>query len=135
MARSKGEEHIARLLHEAGIPFETEKIIDARGFKGYKLPYDFYGIRDGNEFLIEFQGAEHYEYIPYFHKKLADFKRRQVYDERKIGAAIAMGVPLYCIPYWDLESLQCADDLFKDKYLARSQNHNYEAFRAHNSNL
>lgn len=134
MSRSKSEEKIASILRGAGISFTQEYTIGAQGFRGYKLPYDFHGVYNGKEFLIEFQGAEHYEFIPYFHKNRSDFLQRQVYDERKIKAALTANIPLYCIPYWDLDRITSIDDLLNPIYIATSKNHNYNAWRAHKEN-
>ena len=127
---SKGELQISSILTAAHIPFEREKTFsDLNGFKQTHLRYDFYGTYKGKPFLIEFQGEEHYFYIPHFHKRRADFQKRQIYDERKISYALAHKIQLYCIPFWDLDKLTSVKDLFKEKYLARSKNHNYQAYK------
>lgn len=131
MATSKGERKIFSILQGAGIKFETEKVFDVTGFKGRALPYDFYGIYNGEEFLIEFQGIEHYELVPFFHDKKSDFQKRQVYDERKISYALAHNIKLYCIPCWEIDDINTIEDVFAPAHLATSKNHNYDAYRAH----
>ena len=135
MSRSKGERQIESILKGAGIKYETEKTFDVIGFKGRALPYDFYGVYKGKEFLIEVQGVEHYEMTPFFHDSKSDFQKRQIYDERKISYALAHKINLYCIPYWDLEYISTIKDVFSPVYHAKSKHHNYDAFRAHKAGL
>lgn len=132
MYSSKGELLISRILSSSSVSFVQEKTFsDLNGFRNVKLRYDFYGTYKGQPFLIEVQGEEHYKFIPYFHKRRADFQKRQIYDEKKISYALAHKIKLYCIPFWDLDKISTVKDIFKEKYLARSKNHNYQAYRAY----
>lgn len=128
---SLGEEKIAKLLKTNQISFEREKSFpDLKGFKSTNLRYDFYLPNyNGQQILIEFQGLEHYKRIPHFQETEADFQKRQVYDEMKINYSLANKLPLYCIPYWELNNLQEINNLFQEKFLARSKNHNYSVYR------
>lgn len=121
---SKGEDYIASLLSRAGYKFAREVIIEGVKRK-QALRYDF-GIYSNGELqsLIEVQGQQHYVQVKMFQPTRADFTRYQEHDRIKISACLARGIPLYIIPYCDLETIQSAQDIFQDKYLAKSKWHN-----------
>lgn len=128
---SAGEQKIAEILRKSKITFEREKTFsDLKGFGIANLRYDFYlPDYNGEEILIEFQGLEHYKRVDYFQKEEADFKRRQIYDEKKISYSLANKIPLYCIPYWVQNDLNEVKDLFQENFLAKTKNHNYTVYR------
>ena len=128
---SLGEEKIVKLLNANKISFEREKTFpDLKGFKSANLRYDFYlPDYNGCQILIEFQGLEHYKRVPFFQETEADFQKRQIYDEKKISYSLAKKIHLYCIPYWELDGLQEINDLFQEKFLAKSKDHNYFVYR------
>ena len=82
--------------------------------------------------MLEFQGQQHYEFVKFFFEKESDFKKRQELDRLKISAALAMKIPLYCIPYWELDNLKSFEDLIKPEFLAKSKFHNDDVFRTKN---
>jgi len=131
MAGSSGEQKIVEILNKGKIIFEREKTFsDLKGFGTVKLRYDFYlPDYNGKEVLIEFQGIEHYKRTAYFQKEEADFKRRQIYDEKKISYSLANKISLYCIPYWVQNDLNEVNDLFREDFLAKTKDHNYTAYR------
>ena len=125
---SKGEQRIADILTKANIPFETEKSFnDKKRVQFYR--FDFY-IPSINS-CIEFQGIQHMEFSPFFHKNRSDFLKAQERDRIKISYCLSHGIKLYCIPYWDLEKLKNFEDLLKPEYLAHSKFHNDDTWRAH----
>lgn len=132
---SKGEQRIIQILQDAHIQFVTEYILGAKGFSQQPLRYDFHGFFHHKEFLIEYQGIEHYTFVPFFHKSRAEFQKRQIYDEKKISYALAQGIQLYCIPYWDLDKLEKVEDLFKKEYLAKTKSHNYSVYEKYQKSL
>lgn len=121
---SKGEDYIASLLSRAGYEFAREVTIE--GVKRKQLlRYDFGVYSNGVlQSLIEVQGQQHYVRVNVFQPTRADFTRYQEHDRIKISACLARGLPLYIIPYCDLDSIQSAQDIFQDKYLAKSKWHN-----------
>lgn len=98
--RSKGEMLVERVLTELNIEFKQEHLI--------KFPYivrkkpfvfiDFY-LPKQNCF-IEYNGKQHYEYVPYFHKSEDDFERQQFRDFIVRDYCEQRGIKLIEIPYW-----------------------------------
>lgn len=126
---SKGEQRIADILTKAKVPFETEKSFkDEKKIQFYR--FDFY-IPSINS-CIEFQGMQHMEYSPFFYKNRNEFLKAQERDRTKISYCLAHGIKLYCIPYWELDNLHTTDDLFAQKFLAKTKFHNDDAFRIKN---
>lgn len=121
------EKVVYDLLHNADIDFQREKIFTDCYNGRYR--YDFY--LPHHNVLIEIQGAAHYEFIPKFFSKKSDFLKAQERDRRKISYALAHGIQLYCIPYWEIKNLREVEDLFNPKFLAHNKFHNDDTWRAH----
>lgn len=122
MNTSQGEAKVIKLLKEADIPFEREK-----SFKDLKhglFKYDFYVQLIDHKVLVEVDGVQHFEFVSHYHKNRQGFLKNQEHDRRKNSYALSQNLPLYRIPYWDLDSLTYAGDLFQDKYLVKNRNHN-----------
>lgn len=114
---SKGEEKIISLLKKGKYKFEREKSFKDLKHGSYR--FDFYVHRGrAKPCLIEFQGEQHYQYIPKFYRSRAEFKSAQERDRRKISYCLAHDIPLYIIPYWELNGLGSASDLFQTRFLA-----------------
>ena len=120
MKASKGEEKIIQLLHKGGYRFEREKRF--KDLKHGLLRFDFYvvGGRSKN-CIIEVNGAQHYQPVRKFHHSRAEFVAAQERDRRKISYCLAHQIPIYCIPYWELENLHTVADLFQEKFRARNR--------------
>lgn len=130
---SKGEDKIVDLLNRGKIFFVREK-----SFKDLKhglFRYDFYlPYLNGGPAIIEFNGEQHYYYVSRFFKKNTDFTKVQEHDRRKISYALANNIKIYIIPYWELPKISSNQDLFNEKYLARSRwknDEDYEYFIKH----
>lgn len=89
--------------------------------------YDFY-LPEINS-ILEINGEQHYSYTKKFYKTKTDFLKAQERDRRKISYALAHGIKIYCIPYWEIDSLSSPEDLFAQKFLAKSKFHNDDVFR------
>lgn len=125
---SKGEQKIIDILNKEGIKFESEKVFtDETRISKYR--FDFY-IPNMN-ICLEFQGMQHMQYSPFFHKNRSEFTKAQERDRLKISYCLAHNIPLYCIPYWDLEKLKNFEDLTKPEYLAHNKFHNDNTWRTH----
>lgn len=116
---SKGEEKIITILQNDKIKFEREKTFSDMKQHGHNLRLDFF-IPDQN-IAIEFNGLEHYEQVEFFQKTRYDFLKRQEYDRYKISYCLAHNIKLYIIPYWEIDNLKTAQDLFQEKYRARDR--------------
>ena len=116
---SKLEEKVIILLKKGHIRFLREKTFpDLR--KG-RFRYDFELYVDGGRVLLEVQGQQHYQFIPKFYKRRADFESAKERDRRKISYALANRIPLYIIPYWELEHMTTARNLLRPQYLATTR--------------
>lgn len=114
---SKGEEKIISLLKKGKYKFEREKRFKDLKHGAYR--FDFYVQRGrAKPCLIEFQGQQHYQYISKFYRSRAEFKSAQERDRRKISYCLAHDIPLYIIPYWEIDGLRSASDLFQTRFLA-----------------
>lgn len=117
---SKGEEKIISLLQKGRYKFEREKRFS--NLRKGRYRFDFY-VMSGRAFpcLIELQGMQHYQFTSKFYRSRADFKAAQERDRRKISYCLAHNIPLYIIPYWELDNLHTATDLFNPRFRATSR--------------
>lgn len=117
---SKSEDKIADLLKKAKIKFVREKTFpDLR--KGL-YRYDFYiPDFDGGPAIIEYNGEQHYHFVRKFYKDILGLKKTQEHDRKKISYCLANNIKIYIIPYWEISYITKAQELFQDKYLARSR--------------
>ena len=121
---SKGENKIIDLLNSARIRFEREKTFS--DLRHGKFRYDFY-IKNvhGADCIIEFNGEQHYYFVGKFYKNQTEWRQAQGRDMRKISYCLAHGIQLYIIPFWEIDNIRCASDLFQPKYLARDRYKNF----------
>ena len=117
---SKGEEKIAALLRKGKYKFEREKRFSDLKHGTYRFDFYVYSGR-AKPCSIELQGQQHYQYISKFYQSRADFKKAQERDRRKISYCLAHNIPIYIIPYWELDRIKSAADLFQTKFLAYSR--------------
>ena len=104
MRASRGEIKIEEILAQSGLNFEEEysfpDLISNR--TGRPLRFDFAVFDDQHniEFLIEFQGVQHYEPKDKF-GGYSGLRRQQYNDMRKREYCAAHSIKLVIIPYWD----------------------------------
>lgn len=113
---SSYEEKIVSILKKEQIPFQREESFQDLRFGLYR--YDFF-IPSLN-ILIEIQGEQHYKFNKKFYKNRQDFLKAQERDRKKISYALANGLKLYCIPFWDIDKVNSFEILTSQKYLADS---------------
>lgn len=117
---SKGEEKIVALLQRGRYRFEREKRFS--DLKKGLYRFDFYVVGGrAVPCLIELQGEQHYRFVSKFHSSRADFKTAQERDRRKISYCLSHSIPLYIIPYWELDNLHTATDLFNPRFRAKTR--------------
>ena len=117
---SKGEEKIVNLLQKGRYKFEREKRF--KDLKRGLYRFDFYVV--GGRAIpcaIEYQGEQHYQYVDKFYSSRAEFEAAKERDRRKISYCLAHQIPLYIIPYWELDSIHTAADLFNPRFRATSR--------------
>ena len=117
---SKGENKIVDLLNQAGIRFQREKSFS--DLKHGLFRYDFYIPNlDGGPAIVEFNGEQHYHYVSKFYRTPRDWRKMQEHDRRKISYALANKIKIYIIPFWEIDKITTARQLFDEKFLARSR--------------
>lgn len=117
---SKGEDKIVDMLNRAGIRFVREKTFS--DLKHGLFRFDFY-IKDavGAECIIEYNGEQHYHFVGKFFKTRRDWLKTKEHDRRKISYCLANGIKIYVIPFWELPKITYAQDLFQEKYRAKTR--------------
>lgn len=117
---SKGEDKIVDLLNKMGLRYQREKSFS--DLKHGLFRYDFYlPDVDGAPAIIEYNGEQHYHYIPKFYRTPRDWRKMQEHDRRKISYALANGIKIYLIPFWEIDKITTGRQLFDDKFLARTR--------------
>lgn len=117
---SKGEEKIIELLQKGRYKFEREKRF--KDLKRGLYRFDFYVV--GGRAIpcaLEYNGEQHYQYVDKFYSSRAEFEAAKERDRRKISYCLAHNIPIYVIPYWELENIHTAADLFNSRFRATSR--------------
>lgn len=107
MRSSRGEIKIEEILARAGLNFKEEySFPDLLSSSGNPLRFDFAVLDDAGDldFLIEFQGIQHYEAKSKF-GGMAGLRKQQFHDMRKREYCRDHNITLVIIPYWDNERL------------------------------
>lgn len=105
ITQSRGESIIEALLTSFNCIFKKQKTFEGLiGVGGRRLSYDFYITHVNNNILkipilIEYQGKQHYDFIPYFHRTKDVFEKQQLHDKLKKEWAIDNNILLIEIPY------------------------------------
>ena len=120
MKASKGEEKIIGLLKKSRYRFEREKRFGDLKRGLYRFDFYVLGGRP-TPCVIEFNGAQHYVQLTHFQATAREFKAQQERDRRKISYCLAHNIPIYIIPYWEIDNIHTAADLFKEKYRAKDR--------------
>lgn len=128
---SKGEEKIATILTKNKIEFQREKTFS--DLKHGLFRFDFY--LPGARCIIEFNGRQHYENIKHFFKERRDWQKAQEHDRRKISYCLANKIPIYVIPYWELDKLHTINDVLNPEFLATTKWKNDDDFKKYTNSL
>lgn len=125
--QSKGELTIINILNKTKLKYETEKTFEDL-CKG-RFRFDFYiNSLHGRRAVIEFNGAQHYEFVSVFYPSERMWRAAKERDRQKISYCLANDIDIYIIPYWDLDQLHILQDLIKPEYKATSRWHNDEVW-------
>ena len=117
---SKNEEKIVKILLQEKISFIREKTF--QDLKKGKFRFDFYLPK--KEILIEIDGEQHFKQIKKFQKTRQDFLKQQERDRKKNSYCLAKNIPLYRIPYWEIEKINSFNQLTQQKFLVKNKWHN-----------
>lgn len=99
---SIGERKIREFLREFNIPFYPQ-------FKLTSLPsrkYDFYFQYNGQHYLVEYDGEQHFRFVRKYHRIKSRFVESQIVDRIKSYYAIASGYHLIRIDYTQTEHVR-----------------------------
>lgn len=116
---SNYEEKIISLLQKSKYRFEREKRFS--DLKKGRYRFDFEVYVDGAPVLLEVQGEQHTQHVSKFYNTRADFEKAKERDRCKISYCLAHNIPIYIIPYWEIDNLHSASDIFQEKFRARNR--------------
>lgn len=128
---SKGEEKIEYILRKNYLSYKREFTFPhLNGKKHQPLRFDF-AVFSGNNLiaLIEIDGEPHFTYIPFFDKKKSNFLARKGRDRKKNEFAMRKNIPLFRIPYWELDNVNSLEDILQNKFKVKSVYHNDRLIR------
>ena len=54
---------------------------------------------------------------------------------RKISYCLAHKIPLYIIPFWEIDNIKCVSDMLQPKYLARDRYKNFTDWQAYTARV
>lgn len=95
---SHGEAFCGKVLKEKGlktIPQYRIKLLP-------RYRFDYYFTYQGREYLLEFDGQQHFRFTPWFHRSEKDFEKRRKRDLVKTSIALNSGYHVIRIAYCDL---------------------------------
>ena len=107
MRASRGEIKIEEILRMNDMSFTQEYIFpDLVSISGHPLRFDFAVFDEGGDldFLIEYQGIQHYEPKSKF-GGIAGLRKQQANDMKKREYCKKHNINLLLIPYWDEERI------------------------------
>lgn len=91
-----GEELVRSSLCEAFPGYSFEKTRSVKGMKGYELD----GFNEKLRIAFEYNGIQHYKYVPHFHRNgVIDFKKQQERDTEREALCIKNWLCLITVPY------------------------------------
>ena len=114
---SKGEEKIASILRKNKIEYQREKSFS--DLKHGLFRFDFY--LPSARVVVEFNGRQHYENIKHFFKERREWQKAQEHDRRKISYCLANNIPIYIVPFWEIDKINTMEELFNQKFLATTR--------------
>ena len=98
--KSSGENECRRVLENIfNLPFISSRpdFLKNPITKSYNLELDCYN--KDLHLAVEYNGKQHYEYTPYFHKSMDAFRNQQYRDDIKKRLCLENNVNLIIIPY------------------------------------
>lgn len=112
---SLGEQKIIQLLNQNNIIYETQKTFNTCRslYTNCLLRFDFY---INNEFLLEFDGEQHYKYKDTNWDTKEHYEQTKLRDKYKNNWCKQNNIVLKRIPYWKRNTLTI-EDIMGDKYI------------------
>lgn len=84
---STGERVCAKILDALGIAYQRE----ARLIPGTRLRFDFIFTYQGQQYILEYDGLQHFKMKPIVHASIADFQKQRARDIEKAVWALTHG--------------------------------------------
>ena len=104
--RYKGPAKIEELLIKNNIPYSKEYIFTNCKYKN-QLPFDFAIFQDdGLKCVIEYDGEQHFKFIPFWHKTEKGFEEQQERDNIKTRYCEDNNIKLIRIPYTQYNNIE-----------------------------
>lgn len=116
---SKYEESVVKILKQGQISFIREKTFSDLKHGLFRFDFYIYNL-DGAPAIVEVDGEQHFK--PIYGRQ--SFLKGQEHDRRKNSYCLANNIPLYRIPYWEIENLKTSADIFSIKFLVKTRWHN-----------
>ena len=107
--KSKGEMKIQQYLQKENIKYQSQYSFDDIFLSTGRRPFYDFAIFDENnkiKYIIEYQGKQHYTYSGYGWDNEENFILTQRRDKEKKEALMKKKIPLYEIPYWELDNIE-----------------------------
>jgi predicted Zn-ribbon and HTH transcriptional regulator/very-short-patch-repair endonuclease len=98
---SKGERKCNDLLIRLKLPFESQFKIQELGRKRFDFMFEF----NNNSYIIELDGKQHHEFVPYFHKTENNFLYKQSIDIEKTITAVKNGYYIIRIDHTQFDNI------------------------------
>lgn len=116
---SKYEESVIKILKQGQISFVREKTFSDLKHGLFRFDFYIYNL-NGAPAIVEVDGEQHFK--PIYGRQ--SFLKGQEHDRRKNSYCLANNIPLYRIPYWEIENLKTSADIFSNKFLVKTRWHN-----------
>ncbi len=100
-ASSKGESTCAEILTSLGIEYSREYRL-----KNSRRCYDFHFVHNSKEYLLEYDGIQHFERSKMFHRSTDDFYEKQEVDISKTKASLEKGFVMIRIDHIQLGNIE-----------------------------
>lgn len=129
---SKGEQRVREILERERFHFIQEySFPDLRSYKGKPLRFDFAVFNDDSVVAacIEVSGRQHFEYVPHFSKNKILWQYARERDLQKAQYCLVHKIPLYSIPYCDIELLNSSEDIFRSLYCVKRKWNIYNLYQ------
>ena len=120
---SSYEELILSILKAEHIKLEREKTF--KDLKHGLFRFDFYLPDINNGCIIEVDGEYHFKPI----RGRRALIKQQEHDRMKNSYCLANNIPLYRIPYWDLDKIKNLNEILNPKYKVNTKWWNDEIWR------
>ncbi|NVM31563.1 MAG: hypothetical protein HWN65_22185 [Candidatus Helarchaeota archaeon] len=112
-------ERLCRLIFESIFDKQFQKSRPTWLLNDWENQMELDGYNQELKLAFEYQGRQHYELVPYFHKSIEELERMKANDKKKLYLCEKNGVTLIIIPYTirSREMLDYIIKMCKEKYL------------------